>query len=48
METNYQKSKAIKKLSQILVEKYKGKVPKDLELLEQLPGVGHKLSLIHI
>ena len=41
-----QKSKAIKKLSQILVEKYKGKVPKDLELLEQLPGVGHKTASV--
>ena len=41
-----QNSKAIKKLSQILVEKYKGKVPKDLELLEQLPGVGHKTASV--
>ena len=41
-----QKSKAIKKLSQILVEKYNGKVPKDLELLEQLPGVGHKTASV--
>ena len=41
-----QKSKAIKKLSQILVEKYKGKVPKDLQLLEQLPGVGHKTASV--
>ena len=41
-----QKSKAIKKLSQILVEKYKGKVPEDLELLEQLPGVGHKTASV--
>ncbi|GAB2196515.1 endonuclease III [Sessilibacter sp. MAH4] len=39
-----QKSKAILKLSQILVEDYDGKVPGDMEKLEQLPGVGHKTA----
>ncbi|GAB2191829.1 endonuclease III [Sessilibacter sp. MAH1] len=39
-----QKSKAILKLSQILVENYDGKVPGDMEKLEQLPGVGHKTA----
>ena len=33
------KSKAISKLSQILVEKYNGKVPDNFEALEELPGV---------
>ncbi|GAA6167521.1 endonuclease III [Sessilibacter corallicola] len=39
-----QKSKAIAKLSQILVEKYDGEVPEDMDLLEELPGVGHKTA----
>ena len=41
-----QKSKAIKKLSQILVEQYNGEVPADMEALEQLPGVGHKTASV--
>ena len=41
-----QKSKAISKLSQILVEDYQGEVPKTLEELEQLPGVGHKTASV--
>ena len=40
------KSKAIVKLSQILVEKYDGKVPKEMALLEELPGVGHKTASV--
>ncbi|BFM06170.1 endonuclease III [Halioxenophilus aromaticivorans] len=39
-----QKSKAIAKLSQILVEEYDGVVPNDMEALETLPGVGHKTA----
>ncbi|MYM64968.1 endonuclease III [Pseudomaricurvus sp. HS19] len=39
-----QKAKAIAGLSQILVEKYNGEVPADMEALEQLPGVGHKTA----
>ncbi len=41
-----QKSKAISKLSKILVENYKGEVPEDMELLEMLPGVGHKTASV--
>ena len=41
-----QKAKAIQKLSEILVEKYDGQVPADLEALEQLPGVGHKTAQV--
>lgn len=39
-----QKSKAIAKLSQILVEEHNGEVPADMEALEKLPGVGHKTA----
>lgn len=40
------KSKNIQKLSQILVEKYQGKVPSTFEELESLPGVGHKTASV--
>jgi len=40
------KSKNLKKLCKILVEKYKGKVPKTREELMSLPGVGYKTSAI--
>lgn len=40
------KSKAIYGLSQILIDKYKGGVPRDIELLEELPGVGHKTASV--
>ncbi|MBN4066994.1 endonuclease III [Simkania negevensis] len=40
------KAKAIKRLSQILVERYDGKVPKNFEDLESLPGVGHKTASV--
>ncbi|WP_045860644.1 endonuclease III [Teredinibacter purpureus] len=39
-----QKSKAIQKLSEILVETFNGEVPNDMEALETLPGVGHKTA----
>ena len=39
-----QKSKAISKLSQILIEEHGGEVPADMEALERLPGVGHKTA----
>lgn len=39
-----QKSKAIHKLSCILVEQYDGQVPQSMAELEQLPGVGHKTA----
>ena len=41
-----QKSKAIKELSNILIEKFNGKVPNTFEELEQLPGVGHKTASV--
>ena len=41
-----QKSKAIKKLSNILVRDHKGRVPSDLIELEKLPGVGHKTASV--
>jgi endonuclease III len=40
------KAKAIRELSQILVDKYDGQVPADMELLEELPGVGHKTASV--
>jgi len=41
-----QKSKAISGLSQIIIEKHKGKVPQNYEDLESLPGVGHKTASV--
>ena len=41
-----QKSKAIKALSTILVKEYNGEVPEDIQLLEKLPGVGHKTASV--
>jgi endonuclease-3 len=40
------KSKAIHRLSEILIEKYKGEVPQTFEALEELPGVGHKTASV--
>lgn len=40
------KSKAIHRLSEILVEKYDGEVPADFDKLEELPGVGHKTASV--
>ena len=40
------KSKGIHGLSEILIEKYEGKVPQSFELLEQLPSVGHKTASV--
>ncbi|MDX1942307.1 MAG: endonuclease III [Saprospiraceae bacterium] len=40
------KSKAIKGLSEILVNKYQGQVPQTFEELETLPGVGHKTASV--
>lgn len=40
------KSKGIHGLSEILIEKYKGEVPKEIELLEELPAVGHKTASV--
>jgi len=41
-----QKSKAIYTLSNILMDKYNGEVPEDMDLLEELPGVGHKTASV--
>ena len=41
-----QKSKAISNLSKILVNKFDGIVPKDINELEKLPGVGHKTASV--
>ncbi|MEQ8358153.1 MAG: endonuclease III [Cytophagales bacterium] len=41
-----QKSKAIKGLSQIIIQKHKGLVPASFEELEKLPGVGHKTASV--
>jgi endonuclease-3 len=40
------KARAIHKLSEILVEKYNGQVPRTFEELEALPGVGHKTASV--
>ena len=40
------KAKSIYYLSKILIDKYKGKVPRSYEELEQLPGVGHKTASV--
>ncbi|MDA8696176.1 endonuclease III [Gammaproteobacteria bacterium] len=42
------KSKAIKKLSEILVKQYNSIVPSNIKKLEQLPGVGHKTASVVI
>ncbi len=40
------KAKAIKKLSEILIEDYGGEIPRTIEELEKLPGVGHKTASV--
>ena len=40
------KSKAIHRLSEILLEKYDGHVPNEIHALESLPGVGHKTASV--
>lgn len=40
------KSAAIHELSAILIRKYEGEVPKEMHLLEELPGVGHKTASV--
>ncbi len=41
-----QKSKAIHRLSEILIEQHGGDVPADMAALEALPGVGHKTASV--
>ncbi|BDS12669.1 endonuclease III [Aureispira anguillae] len=40
------KSKAISELSKILIDRYNGEVPQNMEALEELPGVGHKTASV--
>ena len=40
------KAKNIRRMSEILAEKYGGKVPQTFEELEALPGVGHKTASV--
>ncbi len=40
------KAKGIHGLSKILIEKYNGIVPKEIELLEEFPAVGHKTASV--
>ncbi len=40
------KAEAIHALSRILVERHGGRVPADIEALEELPGVGHKTASV--
>ena len=40
------KAKAIIETSKIIEEKHSGKVPSELALLEELPGVGHKTASV--
>jgi endonuclease-3 len=41
-----QKAKAIYRLSELLLEHHGGEVPRTLEELERLPGVGHKTAQV--
>ncbi|MCH1576553.1 MAG: endonuclease III [Flavobacteriales bacterium] len=41
-----QKSKAIVRLSEILMDEHGGIVPQDMAALERLPGVGHKTASV--
>lgn len=40
------KAKNIRRLSEILVQEHGGEVPRDLDALEALPGVGHKTASV--
>ena len=40
------KAKNVKKLAETLVAEHGGQVPKDMEALERLPGVGHKTASV--
>ena len=40
------KSKAIHRLSEMLIEEHDGQVPDSFEALERLPGVGHKTASV--
>jgi endonuclease III len=40
------KARNLRALARILIEEHGGQVPRDLELLEALPGVGHKTASV--
>ena len=40
------KARNLKRLAQTLVDEYSGKVPRDIDELEKLPGVGHKTASV--
>lgn len=40
------KAKRLKQLAQTLIDEHGGKVPRDFEALEKLPGVGHKTASV--
>lgn len=40
------KARSIWRLSQMLLERFHGQVPNQFELLEQLPGIGHKTASV--
>ncbi len=40
------KAKNVKKLAETLMAEHDGKVPRDIEALERLPGVGHKTASV--
>ena len=40
------KARNIRKLAETLVDEHGGKVPRDMEALERLPGVGHKTASV--
>ena len=40
------KAKNVQRLAEILVEKHAGEVPRSMEALEELPGVGHKTASV--
>lgn len=40
------KAKNVKKLAETLVEEHGGRVPRDMDALERLPGVGHKTASV--
>jgi endonuclease-3 len=40
------KARNIKRLAEMLLEEHGGKVPRDIDALEKLPGVGHKTASV--
>ena len=40
------KARNLKRLAETLVDEYSGKVPRDIDELEKLPGVGHKTASV--